>query len=151
MPNMRALQIEDPKLPGWKTSRLLRAPEAFWGESGEWNENTRYDQGEDLPGPITVAAVSQSDTGARMVVFSGCLAFDNQNIYLQPGAADLWSNSVNWLSDRESLLGIGPRQAREFRLNLSGFQLSLVFFLTVIFIPLAILIWAVIVWLERRN
>jgi len=151
MPNLRALELKDALLPGWRASYLLRTPASFWGESGEWNENTQFDEGEDLSGPVTVASVLENDNGAKILVFAGCLSFDNQNIYLQPGAADLWSNSINWLTARESLLGIGPRQASEFRLKLDSFQLTLLFVIVVGLIPVIILSWGIIVWLERRS
>jgi len=150
LPNLRALEIQQPKLPGWTATALLRAPSAFWGESGNWDENAQFDEGEDVQGPIPVAAVSENDKNARIVVFSGALAFNNRNIYLQPGAADLWSNTVNWLTGKNNLLGVGPRQAREFRLRITDFQLVLLFTFTVIAIPFAILCWAAIVWFERR-
>lgn len=151
LPNLRALELVAPSRPGWQTLPLLRAPEAFWGESGEWNENTQFDENEDLPGPVTVAAVAEGPARARLAVFGGAFPFDNKNILTQPGAAELWSNTVSWLTARESLMGIGPRQARDFRLRLDTVQMATLFVIVIVLIPGAVLSWGIITWLQRRS
>ncbi len=151
LPNLRALEVIQPQRSGWQASPLLKAPQAFWGESGEWDENTTFDEDEDIPGPVTVAAVAVGPANARLVVFGGALAFDNKNILNQLGAAELWSNAVSWLTERESLMGIGPKQARDFRLRLDAVQMGTLFVVVVVLIPGAVLAWGIITWLQRRS
>ena len=59
-------------------------------------------------------------------------------------------NMVNWLSSDEDLISIRPKEPEDRRLNLTKSQMALVFYSSVIFLPLIIVAAGVSVWWRRR-
>ena len=57
---------------------------------------------------------------------------------------------VNWLSSDEDLISIRPRENKDRRLNMTQKQVSMVFYGSVIGIPLLILLAGIGVWWRRR-
>ena len=67
-----------------------------------------------------------------------------------PRILDLVINSVNWLAEEEELISIRATPANVAPVVLSRQQSILVFYITVIFVPVAVMLLGVVVWWQRR-
>ena len=106
------------------------------------------------PGARVLAAAGTYTTGkengnGRFVVVgtsrwisNGFLAFN--------GNRDLYMNMLNWLSSDEDLISIRPKDPEDRRLNMNPRQATLLFYGSVVLIPLAIIFAGVGVWWKRR-
>ena len=73
------------------------------------------------------------------------------NSYLRiAGNRDLILNMMNWLSADEDLISIRPKEPEDRRLNMTRNQMTLVFYASVLAIPLLILAAGLSVWWRRR-
>jgi ABC-type uncharacterized transport system involved in gliding motility auxiliary subunit len=66
------------------------------------------------------------------------------------GNRDLYLNMLNWLSSDEDLISIRPKDPEDRRLNMNPRQATLLFYGSVVLIPLAIIFAGVGVWWKRR-
>ena len=106
------------------------------------------------PGARILAAAGTYTTGkengnGRFVVVgtsrwigNGFLAFN--------GNRDLYMNMLNWLSSDEDLISIRPKDPEDRRLNMNPRQATMLFYGSVVLIPLAIILAGVSVWWKRR-
>jgi ABC-type uncharacterized transport system involved in gliding motility auxiliary subunit len=109
---------------------------------------------DDMKGPMVLGAAGTYKTGkengnGRFVVVgnSGWVA----NGFLRfNGNRDLFLNMMNWLSSDEDLISIRPKEPEDRRLNMTARQMSMVFYESVVFIPLLIVLAGVGVWWRRR-
>ena len=105
-------------------------------------------------GPLVLGAAGTYNTGkengnGRFVtvgtsrwIANGFLRFN--------GNRDLFMNMMNWLSSDEDLISIRPKEPEDRRLNMTSRQMSMVFYESVVFIPLLIVAAGVGVWWKRR-
>jgi len=93
---------------------------------------------DDTPKPETrVAAIGDSDFAS--------------NAYLGiEGNRDLFMNMVNWLAQQQNLIAIRPREAADRRLTLTANTQFGIFWLSIVFIPAAVLGAGVFTWWRRR-
>jgi len=135
---------------------LMRATELFWGEKD-------YDVGglpvrdeDDHQQPIYIAAAVERGGGdgsmrgesSRMVVVANGTLLDPYSI--ERSNADFVMNSLNWILDREELIGITPKRAVIYNIDMSSKQVSWTFTLVVIVMPLLVFALAVAMWIIRR-
>lgn len=66
------------------------------------------------------------------------------------GNRDLAMNIVNWLSSDEDLIAIRPKDPEDRRLNMNARQVTLMFWTSVIGLPLLMLAAGISVWWRRR-
>src|SRR5262249_47396944 len=112
----------------------------------------------DPRGPITVAATSDANLGelgwgkgnARLVVFSST-DFANNKYIGDFFNRDLFVNSVDWLAGQENAVSIRPATMRSGRFLLTSAQFFIIFALSVLLLPEALLVAGTIVWSVRRN
>jgi ABC-2 type transport system permease protein len=145
---------------GEKVEPLLQAAKGFWGETDYKDlENTGayYDVGKDKPAPLTIVAIAEKGAvgdqrvqagGSRMIVVGSSKFIDNDA--LDERTANFFLSSLNWLLEREQLIGIAPKQVKTFTLNLPDAQVQQIFWITILAIPGAIAFIGVIVWWRRR-
>ncbi len=117
-------------------------------------KNPRVDVKSAKPGARVLAAAGTYTTGkengnGRFVVVgtsrwisNGFLAFN--------GNRDLYMNMLNWLSSDEDLISIRPKDPEDRRLNMNPRQAAMLFYGSVVLIPLAIIFAGVGVWWKRR-
>ncbi len=118
----------EPK-PGVKQWNLIPLPQEpkSWGETNierlKQNGPITFDPPADMTGPIYAGAVAEKEKGDGRVVVLGNVQFVADNIlrvpdremleqgYLVsrfPGAMDLFTNSIFWLSKMEAMIAISP-------------------------------------------
>ena len=66
------------------------------------------------------------------------------------GNRDLFLNMVNWLSSDEELISIRPKDPEDRRLAMSRSQMAMIFYTSVLLLPLAVIAAGVSVWWKRR-
>jgi hypothetical protein len=75
---------------------------------------------------------------------------NDQFLNAVPGNHDLLLNSINHLVGNSALISIAAKSAQPGQVSLLGSDANLIFFTTVIFVPLAVLIVGAVVWWQRR-
>lgn len=108
----------------------------------------------DKKGPLVLGAAGTYTTGkedgnGRFVVV-GCSSWIANFFVRFNGNRDLFLNMMNWLSSDEDLISIRPKEQTDRRLTMNARQMSMVFYESVLAIPLIIVVAGVGVWWRRR-
>jgi ABC-type uncharacterized transport system involved in gliding motility auxiliary subunit len=104
-------------------------------------------------GPFTLgAAITLSGGSQGRVVVTGTSFWASNNLIAsrQLGNRDLFGNMVNWLSSDEDLISIRPHAPEDRPLTLTAQKLSMVFWLSVVIFPLAVVGFGMTTWWKRR-
>lgn len=143
------------------TQPLLQPLEEFWGETDFVTDETRgvrYDDGRDTGQPLYVAA-SASRGGSkddRLQVGSAKLILVGSSQFILDAAIssqglDFLVSCAHWLVDRGHLTGVTPKPKRYFALNLDDRQLSLLSMVSLLLLPGAALLLALLMGWRRRD
>jgi ABC-type uncharacterized transport system involved in gliding motility auxiliary subunit len=109
------------------------------------------DPAKDKKGPFTLAAAGTAGSKGRFVVVGTSSAAANQIFGIsQVGNRDLFLNMMNWLTADEDLISIRPKDPEDRRITMTRSQMTMLFYTSVIFFPLIIIISGVGVWWRRR-
>ena len=141
---------------------------------GSWSEHDvkgLYDTGRpeknvdkgDKAGPISLAAAASAPAPGNAasadpdapkpesrVVVVGDSDFATNQMAGIGGNADLFLNAMNWLAQQENLIAIRPKDPEDRRLQLSQNEVDLIFYLTVLVIPLAFFANGFRIYWKRR-
>jgi len=155
-----ALHEDRVKEQNIRLAPLIRASKGFWAETNydlAKGAKIYFDALEDTASPCVAASVEkgalsdervQVDSSRLIVV--GNSAFINDQA-LTTADLDFVLSGVNWLLDRDSLIGIAPKTVRNFTLNLSGKQMNSLATVTMGAIPGTAALLGLIAWLRRRR
>jgi ABC-type uncharacterized transport system involved in gliding motility auxiliary subunit len=112
------------------------------------------DPDKDKKGPFTLGAAGTYNTGnpnqPGLFVVVGSSQWAGNSILRFNGNSDLAMNMMNWLSSDNDLISIRPKDPENRPLNMNASQMRVVFFASVLFLPLAIVASGVRVWWARR-
>jgi ABC-type uncharacterized transport system involved in gliding motility auxiliary subunit len=139
---------------GDNTTSLMSTSDfpASWGETSIKeiaNKNSSFTKGQDAEGPLSVAATFE-DAKNKIVVFGNSTFVLNS--YLKFGANyTLFLNSLSWLVDEDRLISFNLPIIQSEPVFISAPQLGIVFYFSVIFVPLILFGVAVVVYRRRRN
>ena len=86
----------------------------------------------------------------RLVVIGDSDLATNTQLQNVPNAT-LLANTLNWLVERESLVGIPPKRPEHVKLSLTASQLSRLTWLVLIVLPGLVILAGVTVYLRRRR
>jgi len=139
---------------------LMIAGQGFWGEIDFQGENVSYNPDVDNGQPDPVFAAASVEKGiagdadltkgsARLVVAG------NANLISPDGntskvAADFTLASLNWVMNREELMGISARRPTAFTLNISAADFGMLQSFMIFVMPFLALIVGGFVWMRRR-
>jgi ABC-type uncharacterized transport system involved in gliding motility auxiliary subunit len=142
-----------------EATTLIQTSETSWGETNyASNSDVELDEA-DVPGPVPIAvAVTMKTTSnpnrineeARLVVI-GDSSFASNNFYNEGANADLFNNTINWLSGDEAKISIRPRRRGSSRIPLTEQQHAGIVFFSVNLLPLLIVGAGLSVWAIRRR
>ncbi len=137
---------------------LASTSESGWAERDPDQTPLHFDPAIDRPGPISVAvAVERGPVpgidvqirSSRLVVFGDSGFVSNGG--LTGGDEDFFMSALNWLLDREELMGVAPRPLEQVRLVLDRNQIRQLFWLAVVGMPAAAgVLGFVVCWRRRR-
>jgi ABC-type uncharacterized transport system len=146
------------------TRILTPAAGDYWGDKDEVLNSQKtptYAQGVDLPPPLYFAIALEKgaikDTrvqvrsSSRMIVIGNADFLRNEALSESPPDVDFVLMTVNWLADKERLVGIAPKAIKTFTLNISDAHLNQIVLITVLGIPLLAALLGVAVWSLRRR
>jgi ABC-type uncharacterized transport system involved in gliding motility auxiliary subunit len=142
--------------PGIKVTNLLSTSAKGWGETDLAHLDKVGFDARDLPGPVPVGAVAESALTApgkrpmRLVVFGDSDFATNQLLGANQDNGLLLSNTLNWLVEREALLGIPPKKTEQVRLTLTGEEIRRIY-LVVALLPILAVILGGVVFSRRRR
>jgi ABC-type uncharacterized transport system involved in gliding motility auxiliary subunit len=74
----------------------------------------------------------------------------NNSFSVSSGNADLFLNAADWLAQEDNLINIRAPDTTPRTMLLTGVQLSLVFWSSLLFLPALVLLAGVFVWWTRR-
>ncbi|MFQ6057701.1 MAG: GldG family protein [Anaerolineae bacterium] len=153
---------EVPQGVGMTLTPLIQSSSRSWGETSLNNPQVRYDEGQDMKGPLSIGMIVESpaslgseeqktakSTKSRLVVL-GDSDFASNAFIGALGNGDLFLNAVNWLAEEEELISIRPKPPEVRMVSLTGQRANLIFFLSVIIVPLAVLSVGAVMWWSRR-
>lgn len=136
---------------------LIDAAEGFWGETRFGEKDVAFDEKEDSRPPLHLAAsvtrgAANDDRFAadtsRMVVVANTGFLEAENRRAEN--IDFLASCSNWLMDRQSLVGIGPRSLDTYKLPILDAQVSFINRVNLFFLPAFLLIVGAFVWSSRR-
>ncbi len=152
----------------YSVTPFIQTSENSWGEIQYAQEKAEFDPRVDAKGPLVLALAleerlsedpvrdqnkSESQTpqrSSRLVIMGDADFASNQFIGMQQNA-DLFLNAINWLSESEDLISIRPKPVADRRLAVSKSQAWIIFYVTIIGYPSAILFVGFVVWFHRRK
>ncbi len=148
-PLARSLEVKN----GDKTtvSKLFQTGENSFATTNLSSPSIKLDPNKDKKGPLTLAAAGtyNGTPPGRFVVVGSSLWVANSFIRFN-GNRDMLLNMINWLTADEDLISIRPKAADDRPLNMSAQKLNLVFWLSVVFFPLAVVGAGLATWWKRR-
>ena len=139
------------------TVGLIQAADGFWGETKFGGKDTAFDEKEDSKPPLYLAASVTRGAAAddrfaadtsRMVVLANTDFLDRSKQHEEN--IDFLASSVNWLMDRESLAGIGPRSLGTYKLPILDAQVSFINRVNLFFLPAFLIVTGAFIWSSRR-
>jgi ABC-type uncharacterized transport system involved in gliding motility auxiliary subunit len=134
------------------STELLKTSEASFGETELKNNQAKLDEGKDMKGPVSLGVAASKRMGekeARFIVI-GDSDFATNGYVRLAGNGDLFLNTINWLAQDEDLISIRPKSAANRSVTMTQGQQSTFFWLSVIFMPLAVIGSGAYVWWKRR-
>ncbi len=154
----------------WQAEPILQTVERSWSETGPLQGLIEFQQGADVPGPLTLGMalsrdkpVAEPEAGkdstqeeeqpakTQRVVILGDGDFLT-NAYLgNQGNQDLGFNIFNWLSHDDNFIAIPVTTAPDTELHLSETTWSVLGLFYLFGMPLLLLASGVTIWLKRRK
>ncbi|MFT4550848.1 MAG: hypothetical protein ACI9MB_004829, partial [Verrucomicrobiales bacterium] len=130
----------------------------FWGETSYSNgEFPVFDQNIDHGQPLYIAAsvergampdaVQRGDSSRLVVIANGTLLDPDTN---SSANVEFVLASLNWVLDREQLIGIIPKRATTYSIKMSASETKRTFWLAVLILPGLVFGAAIMMWFIRR-
>ena len=142
--------------PGIKLTELFRTSPDGWGETNLANlEQVKRDTA-DVAGPVPLGVVAESNATApgkrpmRLAVYGDSDFAANQLLQANAPNAVLIANTLNWLVEREALLGIPPKKTEQVKLTLTRDEIRMVYLLAAL-LPLLAIVAGTTVFFRRRR
>jgi hypothetical protein len=156
----QSLAIDTGAAEGAQVTSLVESAEGFWGETdfrgGENGPPIFYDSKKDHgpPVPLAVAvekgAVSGVNVETSRLIVVGNAEFLKDDALTEAGL-DFALGGLNWLLNREELVGVAPKERKTFTLNLSEKQIANIALTVMGLIPALVAIIGVAQWWQRRS
>lgn len=146
----------------YRTQELLTTSPRSWAESQLEEGEMVFDEGQDTQGPLHLAAAAtlrvedlpNSDEKAQKVesrfVLIGDADFASNAYFDSASNGDLFLMAVGWLAEETDLLAIRPKDPENRRINVTLSQSRMIFWASVVFLPLAMLVLGTTIWMRRR-
>jgi ABC-type uncharacterized transport system involved in gliding motility auxiliary subunit len=180
-PFARSVEIGETKPEGATLTALAKTSPNSWSERQLDQKEAKFTPGKDKQGPISLAVVSSFKTkaaepspapaGAKpgepapakaaakpeaaekeaRIAVVGDSDFSKNRYFGVSGNGNFFLNIANWLTEEADLIAIQPKTQTPRTIQLTPSQGRLLFFVSVIILPLAVLLLGLSVWLRRRS
>ncbi len=160
-PYARSVTALKPAPKDVSVTELAKTSPNAWGETNMKEElktgKLTFNPDQDKPGPVSLIAVSDitinekdgKSKEARLVVV-GDSDFAKNSFIGTSGNENLIMNIINYLSQQKDLISITPKSARTSAITLTPAQGSLIFYVSIVILPLLLLFIGIAVWIRRR-
>jgi len=141
---------------GLEVKPLMIASPRYWGEQSYLDDLPVAGEGDTKP-PLHLAASVERGAvqderlrvdSARLVVVGNATLLDPQTRVAEN--QDFLAASLNWMLNRERLIGITPKRKHQYRVQLTDRQRDLLFWITAFCAPAVVLGIGFSVWAKRR-
>ncbi len=178
-PYARSVNTLEENPEGVTVEILAKSSPNSWSERQLDQQEVTFDEERDESGPVSLAVVAtiqpdqeeklesgqegeseETPTGSpeedqlekegRIAVFGDSDFVTNRYYYLS-GNGNFFLNTVNWLTEEKDLISIQPKTSSPRTIQLSPSQGRLIFFVSLIILPLTVLITGVSIWIRRRS
>ena len=141
---------------------ILQAVEKSWGEVDNAGEESAavYEPKRDHASPLTLAAAVEQggvtdervkvETARLFVAGNAELISNNVFRHSEGVAMDVAVNALNWLLDREELMGIAPKEKKNIALSLDEKQLGQIALAVMGIVPGIVALLGFLTWYRRR-
>jgi len=151
----------DPAVDRPEVTVLASSPKDGWEEVDLAQIPPKFDATQDTIGPVGVAVAVEKGSlreidveikPTRMVVVGDSDFMSNNALRSGVGGnTDFFMSCMNWLLERESLLGISPKSPGTLNLDADNRQLRSAFLAIVLGVPAMVGLLGIIVWFRRRR
>ena len=166
----RSVQTKEMTKKDIFTRIVARTSDASWAETdlkALASGKAKFNKGVDIKGPVPVMAYAtvtvkqkeKSNQGKSKnngkeiegyILAIGDSDFVTNSMYQTQGNKDLFLNSINFLANRGEMITIRPKQQESVFLTLTAKQGRILFFISLILIPLVIIIVGLYINIQRR-
>jgi len=179
-PLARSVDAAETKPEGATVTVLAKTSPNSWSERELDQKEVKFNEAKDKQGPIGLAAVSSFMTKpgeppatpveakpgqpapepapkpeavekeARVAVI-GSSQFVKNRYFGLSGNGNFFLNVANWLAEEADLIAIQPKTQTPRTIQLTPSQGRLIFLVSVVILPLAVLLLGVSVWIRRKS
>jgi len=131
----------------WTPEKLFSSSENSFATTNLSAKEIQINPAKDKKGPLTLGVASSS--GSSRIVVVGSSSWLGSMLSFN-GNRDLFLNMINWLSSDEELISIRPKDPEDRRLALNRRQMAMIFYTSVLLLPLAVIGAGISMWWKRR-
>ena len=137
---------------------LIKADSHYWAESKFTEEKPKYDKEEDTLSPLYLAGAvvlgdlnshSGNKFASKLIVFSNSHFIESQKLRVEQ--LDYLLSCIDWLSGRETLIGINQRKIKLHQIDWSAEKFSTINRYNLIIFPTIFLIIGSLIWSARHQ
>lgn len=163
-PVARSVSLSSEIRKGLNAQALVKTSAGSWAFRGRPSQGIDIDPERDKKGPITLGVVvsgkvndeekemssSPAAKESLLVVF-GDSDFATNQYFNFSGNGDLFLNSISWLAQEEELISIRSKKREASRFYITNRQGKLIFYLSVVILPVLIILTGTTIWWRRRR
>jgi ABC-type uncharacterized transport system involved in gliding motility auxiliary subunit len=164
-PLTRSVEVAETKPDGATVTALAKTSPNSWSERELDQKEVKFTEAKDKQGPIGLAAVAEipvkaeappaaeakpADKKTRIAAI-GDSDFVKNRYYGLSGNGNFFLNIANWLTEEADLIAIQPKTQTPRTIQLTPAQGRLVFLVSIVVLPLAVLLFGLSVWVRRRT
>jgi ABC-type uncharacterized transport system involved in gliding motility auxiliary subunit len=138
---------------GYDIKEILKTGNNSWAETDFNTREVGFNEGNDIAGPVTIAVLVEKKVGDKKlgIVIYGDSDFAKNGYFKNQGNADLFLNTVNYLAEEEDLISIRPKEVDDRRVTLTQAEVTTIFYLVVIAIPILVIIAGIVFYIKRGK
>lgn len=151
-PEVRSVKIGEGAKGEMAFTEILKTLQETWTKTDLKGQSAEFDPNKGTKGPVSIGVAASKKVGekeSRLVVI-GDSDFACNGAIRFVANGDLFFNSVNWLAQDEDLISIRPKSATSRSVTMTPAQQSTLWWLLVIFMPLAVIGTGGYIWWKRK-